>query len=1041
MRLISLVPILAFASLSAAEFDPGVTTTLGLGPKYQELISGGCDGFMGGFTSRANTEQVRVIQTSCSAIANILWPGEAAKLGFQVQNKQGTPITGKGTVSIIRIGLWTSPKEGDFFKVGMRKLEELPSIPVDVSIPAKGFQDFSVDLNLPETFGGYVVMIDVPGLERHYVASIARSLKNPKPNPFNRLAMDIPFIPALLRMGAQPNRTGFTFRATKDADYEEYYQRWAKYLRELHAAGLTTTIEWGHDAEVNGPKVPLGVRRQHLEMIDGKLVNKTEHGDIVWMPQFDPDFKAYAKRVALEFGAPKGPVIAMRLWNEPWEGASIAGWGADMIRFREIFTVMAEAVEEARAEGGVKILLSGCDSSSNTFDKLFCDGKDTFVNRLDAMSVHYQSNSPASTVRAFLDRKGERGPVQTWDTESWIANSDDRVPACLATMYALGQQRAVGIHSGRTVSTEDFVQKQTAAGMEQAVNLQAWPVAAAVGALIHFVGDRPFEKIERHGLPWTYVFNGEATAPDDGCIVVVGDLAPVFGAGRVIMRDVRPLKEVEAKRALHARLATLTPGSDEHAKALAEFSARQPFAGAGANLTLPADARWGVYDSVGNALKPINNAYVVPIDDSGWYLRGDGKPGSFAALRAALATAPITGLAPLSLVIIDPREDLAAGATVTVNVTNVLNRAINATIGGTMGAIALAAQPVSLAPGETKVLNFAVKGAPAQANLYSLSLVADAGKDGATLVHEVVRVNVVAKRSIKVDAQLDDWQGVLPLTIASDGTASPTDAEAAWWPDRPFASATAKGLATGYIAYDDQGIAFAAKIADQTVEEGVFNFQTLDEDQFFYPEKVMIPDGKKGFKEATWPAGVRRFSYAKFPWLPSGGAPDFDNVQIGFNAVDDDHKPWYPATAGTMKGFADYWSTDYEYALNRVAPQYGGGNEVVRLRHPEQPNKHHYPRQPRTAMDGPVQGAELAIRHENGLRVVEARIPWSEIPAVKARLDAGKPLKFSFRVNDGAGVGCLELAKDRSVSRVSSYSFKVDWNTHWANEVAFGWEK
>ena len=1044
MHLRALVPILAAATLAAADFDPGVTKTLGLGERYQKLIAGGCDGFMNGFTDRANTDQVRVIQTSSSAIANILWPGEAARLGFQVQNKQDKPISGKGSVVIIRFGLWTSPYEGDFFRVGMRKLEDVRTIPIDVHVAAKGFQDFSLDLNLPETFGGYAILLDLPELDRNYIASIARTIKNPLPHAFNRLAMDIPFIPALVRLGAQPNRTGFAFRGKTDADYEEYYERWAKYLRELKANGLTTTIEWGHDAMPTGPKVPLGVRRQHLQMVDGKLTNQAEQGDLVWMPQFDPEFKAFAKRVALEFGAPKGPVIAMRLWNEPWEGASVAGWGADVLRYRELYTIMSEAVEEARAEGGVKILLSGCDSSSNTFDKLFCDGKDTFISRLDAMSVHYQSNSPASTVRAFVDRKGDRGPVQVWDTESWIANSDDRVPACLATMYALGQQRAVGIHSGRIVSTEDNLEQQTAAGMKRITNLQAWPVASAVGALINFVGDRPFERIERQGLPWTYVFSGMAEAPDDGCIVIVGDLAPVFGANRVVMRDVRPLKEVEAKRALHARLATLAPGSEEHAKALTEFSAHLPFAGAGAFITLPADARWGVYDSVGNALKPVNNAYAIPIDDSGWYLRGDGKPGSFAALRAALATAPLTGLAPVSLVVRDPTADLATGATITVDVTNVLNRPVTVNVGGSLSAIALialTAQPVSLAPGETKTLTYAVKGKAAQANLYGLSLSADGGKDGTTQIHEVMRVNVVAKRAITVDGVLDDWQGALPLTITSDGTASPTDAEAAWWPGKPFVSPTAKGLATGYIAYDERGIAFAAKIADATIEAGTFNFQKLDEDQFFYPEKVMIPDGKNGFVEATWPTGVRRYSYAKFPWLPSGGAPDFDNVQIGFNALDDDHKPWYPYPAGTFKGFADFWSTDYEYAFNRVAPEFGGGNEVVRLRHPEQGNKHHYPRQPRTAMDGPVQGAELAIRHENGMRIVEARIPWAEIPAVKALRDAGKPLKFSFRVNDGAGVGCLELAKDRSVSRESSYSFKVDWNKHWANEVAFGWEK
>jgi hypothetical protein len=71
---------------------------------------------------------------------------------------------------------------------------------------------------------------------------------------------------------------------------------------------------------------------------------------------------------------------------------------------------------------------------------------------------------------------------------------------------------------------------------------------------------------------------------------------------------------------------------------------------------------------------------------------------------------------------------------------------------------------------------------------------------------------------------------------------------------------------------------------------------------------------------------------------------------------------------------------------------------------------------------------------------VEAAIPWSEIPEVKACKDAGKPIKFSFRVNDSAGVGCMELSRDRSVAKRGA-SFHVDWMEHWENQVEFGWGK
>jgi len=102
------------------------------------------------------------------------------------------------------------------------------------------------------------------------------------------------------------------------------------------------------------------------------------------------------------------------------------------------------------------------------------------------------------------------------------------------------------------------------------------------------------------------------------------------------------------------------------------------------------------------------------------------------------------------------------------------------------------------------------------------------------------------------------------------------------------------------------------------------------------------------------------------------------------------------------------------------------------------PHKHFYPRQPKSPADGPVKDGKLVVIHEGSTRIVECALPWSEIPEVKKRLDAGQPIKFSFRVNDDAGVGCMELSKGRSVAKRNG-SFTADWVEHWANELEFGW--
>jgi hypothetical protein len=105
------------------------------------------------------------------------------------------------------------------------------------------------------------------------------------------------------------------------------------------------------------------------------------------------------------------------------------------------------------------------------------------------------------------------------------------------------------------------------------------------------------------------------------------------------------------------------------------------------------------------------------------------------------------------------------------------------------------------------------------------------------------------------------------------------------------------------------------------------------------------------------------------------------------------------------------------------------------------PRKHFFPRQLKSPLDGPVPGAKLVITRDGNTRIMECAIPWSQILEVKAKRDAGAPLKFSFHINDSAGAACMELARDRSVSKRNSATFRNDWEAHWANEVEFGWER
>ena len=184
-------------------------------------------------------------------------------------------------------------------------------------------------------------------------------------------------------------------------------------------------------------------------------------------------------------------------------------------------------------------------------------------------------------------------------------------------------------------------------------------------------------------------------------------------------------------------------------------------------------------------------------------------------------------------------------------------------------------------------------------------------------------------------------------------------------------------------------------------------------------------------EKRKWPKGVRNFSYRREPVLPSGDAPAFDNIQIAFNALAED---------GDALGLGAYACTDYEFALNKVAKGYGGGTEVWRLLAPGLPRGDFYPRTVADLSQGPVVGAMLEIEHKNKTRISEVAIPWEEIPAVRALMEKGKPLKFSFRVNYSRAAA-RELAKGRSASRLNEPAFHAVGRVHWANELEFGWER
>lgn len=1054
-----------FFGLVLAAAGAALLTAAAPPPAHAQMVSGlDMPGFRGvlGLTSDKQAKGYKVVQIGASGLTNVLWAGEKPTFTFRVTNTSGAPLVARGRVEVIAYA--TSVPIGDIWVPHVRRLPgNAPAAPVSINIPVgdtthPAYADVTLTPQIPARYGGYALVFDLgPQHGRAFGAAVARVLPaDTKKERLPTFALDMPWPfqitenvnKTFFKLGTHACRMGAGYTPTTSPNFERDLAQLAQHLKWAAENNISVMLTLG----AGSAPQPLGRGRPWLKP-DGTMLENVKE-DLAWLPEYDADFQKWVQIICSRWGWPRGPVNAVELWNEPWEGVSISGWGADLPRYREVYEHMGRGVLAARKAAGVQVLIGGASSSSNTLDKLFPDGSDKFLPLLDFVSIHYQEMSAVpSLVPSWMNRKQPGyGRVQVWDTESWVANSEDRLAAVIASMRAQGQDRTVGIYGGNVFESQSWDANGNGIGEDASKRkytaVQAWAPAAAVAASQKFIGQRAFAGLLfPNGLPSVFTFRGRNGNADDGTIVVVGDLGGVYNRNKLLFRNVLGLKNAPRVAALRAKLAALpaTATKDERDKLDQQWKAAQVLQGGSLTIN-DGGGQFRLLDFYGNPVASRGGKIVVPLNGLGYFLRTNGAKGTFARLRQAVASGRIEGYQPVEIVAHDftspfsADKRLPSGLIVTKNalrlsVTNVLNRPISGTLlarinGGLMNHTS---SLVKMAPHETKMFTLGVLPSATSTNTYKLEARFNAGKDGFAEHEENLHVNVVAKKTITVDGKLDDWAGALPQPISGAGIGASLT-EQAYLPFRNFATGAGAGQATGYLAYDRNNFYFAAKIADTSPYAGNVRFATRDDDQYYYPETVKERD-----KTRTWPAGVRRFSYRRDPDLPSGNGTD--NVQIAFNVLPDAKKPWRMNPPGTPPRWMAYPDTDYEFALNQVAPEHGGGTEVWRLFAPGTPRKHFYPRQPKAKKDGgPVTTGKLEMRREGNTRIVECAIPWSEIPEVRAKMQAGQPIKFSFRVNDNDGPA-YELANDRSVSKENFLAFHNDWATHWANEVEFGWEK
>ncbi|MHA4806876.1 hypothetical protein ACX0G9_02150 [Flavitalea flava] len=951
-----------------------------------------------GVKNGQHASDFEVALTGSSTATNVLWPREAAHYTVQVTNLTDQLIKDSATIRIIRYG--TKGKPDDVWTPVMYKIAELPSLTLAITLPAKGSYILNADPLIPETFGGYALVLDFGKHGRRLITSLVRTYAaKPERIQFPKQSLDDLGAAFLNRVGVQAIRMGVDYTPTTLGGYSGngYYEKMKELenkLKEYDRKHITVLLMFGAGSNL----MPLGMPRSFLD--SQQIMLKTKQ-DFVWLPSLDEDFRKFVYRICKQYGWPKGPVTAVSLWNEPWEGISISGWQADMLRYREIYRKMAEGVLSARQEGA-EVLVGGTDSHSNAWDKLFADGSMDFLPIFDFCSVHYEGMESAALYPEWINRKSPYGRVKIWDTESWVANTDDRIGLVVATNRSAGYDRSMGIYGG-------YLLTNAGKGF-----FHAWSPASALGAVQHLLGERSFNRLLfKNGLPFILVFDGENGNKEDGTIVVCGDIGNAFGKDNVLYRQIKR----------------------ENAR-----------------LFLRASEAFRLFDFYGNPVPPENGRLVIPLACQGYFLRTDGSKGAFDRLTTALEHARIEGYEPVEIIAKDMVHRINEKPTLDVQLTNILNRPVKSRLSISIGDLRVAEPSiVSLMPHETKTIPVRIlSGRSAANNTYLITIKLDAGIDGMASHAEEMHVNLVSRLTIEVDGRLEDWKNALPQTVSSEGKGNISLTEAAWYPFKKF-NTTAEGYANGYLAYDDHYFYFASKAADKTPHPGTYRFATRPDDEFFYPDTSYKMKEDTSFLNPyerkdtlIWPADVRHFSYRKDPVLPdnSGLGELFDNVLIAFNVLPAGQDGLLANPPGTMPRYTGYKCTDYEYALNKVSSLYGGGTEIWRLLSPGMNRKHFFPRQPKSPHEGAVTKGQLVIRREGNTLITECAIPWEEIPEVKKALDEHRTIKFSFRVNDnGAPGSCLELARDRSVSKRNARAFHPDWKEHWANEVEFGFEE
>jgi hypothetical protein len=665
----------------------------------------------------------------------------------------------------------------------------------------------------------------------------------------------------------------------------------------------------------------------------------------------------------------KGALWGFENYNEPWEGGGISGWARDLVEYRKLQKVIADAARSVDP----RIRICGTCSVMNTEDKLYPDGSNEFDKYIDVFTDHYVV--PPMCYGPMVAKKHGK---QTMETETWVANSEYSLPQTMVQFLASGQDRVAPWHP-RVLY--DFVNG----------TLVPSPTVVATAAFNSLVTGKTFEKMAFNDhLPWVFQFGKDADK--DGLLVVFGELMGVFG------NDPRNMLWAQVNS---SKGGTITINNRDRALKF--------------------------FDMAGNPIFLKEKTITWPMSIYPLYIKCAKGP-AFAAAR--LKAAKITGKRPVEILPRDFTTAVAPGAPLQVSVHNCLNRAITGTLTATTDGLTLqpAGQALKLQAGETATVTFTVaQGQPNAANAYPCTFTFTS-KDGNADYKEILNAAVAPKRTITVDGDFADWQGITPIRVITGASQN----EATELLRKPWLELLTDKPKDAFmefrLAWDADNLYIAAQVRDTTPATPSARMEGRDENAYFHSAADDTREPFKSFLAKYAPGhsfGEVTYVWADSPEMPrTPNLPTIpfrrDRLQIALDVTSD----WHDLTPTTDKvpyGFHAVPDTDYEYSLYVTKD----GPELWRQLAPGVARIHDWPRQPKAARTtGPVPGAKFVAKLDGNIYTYELALPKAELATLK--LQPGTTFGLALRGGNNTNAHA-DYAATKAVVKFNGLTLHPYW--------------